>query len=140
MNLQPASTPTSGNDERPDEGRTRLHGPWLLLARIVWIAVVALILALFVASIPAFLAILHHGCAIAVCHALIPPSSVKQLQEAGFPLNFYLTYFYAMLALFILAFLTIGAVIFWLKSYDFLALYTSLALVTFAMGFNSSAL
>jgi hypothetical protein len=140
MNLRYAPTTTAEGASQQYAMSTRLDGPWLVLARIVWIAVVALILAVFVASLPAFLAILHHGCTTAACHALIPVYSVKQLQAAGFPLTFYLTYFYAMLALFVLAFLTIGAVIFWLKSYDFMALYTSLTLVTFAMGFNSSAL
>ncbi len=111
-----------------------------MLARIVWIAVVIFILALFAASIPVFVSILHSGCTIAACHVLIPPYSVKQLQTAGFSLNFYLTYFYTTLAIFGLAFLTMGAVIFWLKSHDFMALYTSFALVTFAMGFNSSTL
>ena len=39
-----------------------------------------------------------------------------------------------------LAFLAIGAVIFWLKSKDRMALYTSFALVTFSVAFNSGSL
>lgn len=63
-----------------------------MLARIVWIVVVALNLAMFASSIPAFIAILHSGCMTALCHAFIPPYSVKQIQAAGFSFNFYLTY------------------------------------------------
>jgi hypothetical protein len=48
-----------------------------MLARIVWIGVVVLNLALFASSISAFMAILQSGCTTATCHALIPPYSVK---------------------------------------------------------------
>jgi hypothetical protein len=47
MNLQPASSPTTGHDERPDGVRTRLHGHWLLLARVLWIAIFILTLLVF---------------------------------------------------------------------------------------------
>jgi hypothetical protein len=119
---------------------TRLRGRWLVLARILWIAVVVLILALFVASIPAFIASLDNICKTAVCQALIPPYSVKQYHAAGFSVNFVLIYIYAILVFFWLAYLTIGAVIFWLKSQDFMALYSSFALLTFAVTINSSSL
>jgi len=118
----------------------RLSGYWLVLARVVWIAVVVLILALFVASIPAFTALLQNACTTAACYALIPPYSMKQYQAAGLSVNFVLIYSYALTVFALLAFLAIGAVIFWLKSHDFMAFYTSFALVTFAMTFNSGSL
>ena len=140
MNLHPALTPTTGNDAQPDEAHTRLRGPWLVLARIIWIAVVLLAMGLFVASIPAFIATLNNACTTAACHTLTAPYSVKQIQAAGLSVNFYVTYFYAVLVILLLAFLTIGAVIFWLRSNDFIALYTSFALVTFGMGFWNGVL
>jgi len=140
MNDRHASILTAEGAYQRNATSTRLHGRWLVLARVMWLAVVVLVLALFVASIPVFIGILHSGCATAVCHALNPSYSVKQIQAAGFSLNFYLTYFYTVLAIFGLGFLIIGAVIFWLKSHDFMAFYTSLALVTFAIGFNTSTL
>jgi len=118
----------------------RLSGYWLVLACVVWIAVVVLILALFVASIPAFTALLQNACTTAACFALIPPYSMKQYQAAGLSVNFVLIYSYALTVFALLAFLAIGAVIFWLKSHDFMAFYTSFALVTFAMTFNSGSL
>jgi hypothetical protein len=99
-----------------------------------------LILALFVASIPAFNALLQSACTTAACHALIVPFSMKQYQAAGLSITFVLIYTYALYVFSWLAFLAIGAVIFWLKSYDFMAFYTSFALVTFAMAYNSSSL
>ena len=140
--MNPQQSPTS-TVERPgarNKSETRLQGRWLVLARMLWIAVVVLILALFVASIPAFSDDLHNACATAACHALIPPYSIKQYQAAGLSVNFDLIYTYALTVFFSLTFLTIGAVIFWLKSRDFMALYSSFALVTFAMSFNSGTL
>jgi hypothetical protein len=133
------TTPAEGSSLHNATG-TRLCGPWLALARMLWIAMVVLILAFFVASIPSFIASLDNVCKTAVCQALLPPYSVRQYQAAGFSVNFVLIYIYAILVLFWLAYLTIGAVIFWLKSQDFMALYSSFALVTFAVTFNSSSL
>jgi hypothetical protein len=119
---------------------TRLRGYWLVFARVVWIAVVVLILTVFVASIPAFNALLQNACTTAACDALIPPYSMKQYQAAGISITFVLIYSYALTVFALLAFLAIGAVIFWLKSQEFMAFYTSFALVTFAMTFNSGSL
>src|SRR6266700_1937993 len=91
-------------------------------------------------SIPAFTALLQNACTTAACYALIPPYSMKQYQAAGLSVNFVLIYSYALTVFALLAFLAIGAVIFWLKSHDFMAFYTSFALVTFAMTFNSGSL
>src|SRR6266487_834495 len=140
MNLQHTPTTPAEGSYLHNAKSTRLRGPWLALARILWIAMVVLILALFVASIPAFIASLDNVCKTAICQSLIPPYSVKQYHVAGFSVNFVLIYSYAFLVFFGLAYLTIGAVIFWLKSQDFMALYSSFALVTFAVTFNSSSL
>ena len=137
MNLQHTPTTPAEGSYLHNAKSTRLRGPWLALARILWIAMVVLILALFVASIPAFIASLDNVCKTAVCQALIPTYSVRQYQAAGFSVNFVLIYIYAFLVFFGLAYLTIGAVIFWLKSQDFMALYSSFALVTFAVTFGS---
>jgi len=140
MNLRNAPTTTPNGYALQNATGTRLNGRWLVLARILWIAVVVLILALFFASIPAFTAVLQSACTTAACHAFIPPYSIKQYQAAGLSVHFVLIFTYALTVLIFLAFLAIGAVIFWLKSHDFMAFYTSFALVTFAMAFNNGSL
>ncbi len=140
MNLRQAqTTATEGRSLRSATGM-RLSGYWLVLARVVWIGVVVLILALFVASLPAFHALLQNACTTAACQALIPPYSMQQYQAAGLSVTVVLIYSYALTIFALLAFLAIGAVIFWLKSHDWMAFYTSFALVTFAMTFNSGSL
>lgn len=140
MNLRHAPTTTPDGYALQNATGTRLRGHWLVLARILWIAVVVLILALFIASIPAFITMLQSACTTAACHAFIPPYSMKQYQAAGLFVHFVLIFTYALTVLIFLAFLAIGAVIFWLKSHDFMAFYTSFALVTFAMAFNNGSL
>ncbi len=48
----PALRPGRG-EVRPAEPAARLRGPWLLLARLSWLAVTLLAAGLFVASFPA---------------------------------------------------------------------------------------
>src|SRR3989442_907424 len=52
MNLHHAATHITSSHERHHEADTRLHGRWLLLARIVWFALVALTLSVCIASLP----------------------------------------------------------------------------------------
>jgi signal transduction histidine kinase len=140
MNVQSNTThPIELADARKHLVR-RLRGRWLVLVRLLWIAVVVFILALLVASIPAFIATLHTACTTVPCQLFLEPYTAKQIQAVGLSVDFSLTYIYIIQGMFWFAFLIIGAIIFWLKSDDFMALYTSFAFVTFAVGFNSSIL
>ena len=139
MNLHQAPEMTVEDVSQRNATSMRLHGRWLVLARMLWIALVALILTFFVASLPAFIATLQTACTTAACQALIASENVQQIQAAGLSVSFYTTYIYILFLIFLLAFLTIGAVIFWLRSNDFIALYTSFALVSFGMVFNAGS-
>jgi len=87
MNQKPCPTSTvecpGARHGARHKSETRLHGRWLVLARMLWIALVVLMLALFVATIPAFSADLHNACATAACHTLIPPFTAQQYRAAG---------------------------------------------------------
>jgi len=141
MNGRPNTTRTIELDDARKESVIHLHRRWFVLARILWITVVVLILALLVATIPAFSNDLHNGCATAICQTgfLSSSYSVQQYQAAGFPVTFALLYLYVLAVFVSLTFLTLGAVIFLFKSYDFIALFSSFALVTFAVTFNNGA-
>jgi hypothetical protein len=56
MNVQHA--PTEVTESRERHSAARLHGRWLLLARVGWGALVVLTLAIFFASLPVYLALL----------------------------------------------------------------------------------
>jgi hypothetical protein len=140
MDLRQAPPTTAGGSSQHNGMSTRLEGHWLVLARIVWIAVVGLILTSFVAGNPTFHAFLQSKCTTAACHSFIAPYTAKYFEAAGLSVNSFLIYVYAIIVISSLVFLAIGAVLFWLRSYDRMALFTSFVLVTFPIFFNSSAL
>ncbi|HXL37746.1 MAG TPA: hypothetical protein VN954_11165 [Ktedonobacteraceae bacterium] len=138
-----ATKPIPSPDRSVDAG-TRLHGRWLILARVVWVMLAALTLGLLIASIPSTFAFLHIVCtgAIATCrnNGQLIPVDLHTIQALGFSIDFYATYWVALYIGFIVGFATIGALIFWRKSDDRMALFASLALIMFPAGFNSSEL
>jgi hypothetical protein len=133
MNLTDTEGKSAGGAVDSNAANTRLTGSWLTITRVVWLVLVVFILAILVASIAALFATLHSACVTATCQGLSTPYTVKQYQAAGFPVNFIVTYIYATTVFGSLAYLTIGAAIFWLKPRDFIALFSSFVLVTNAV-------
>src|SRR6266699_2011665 len=117
---------------------TRLRGGWLVLARVVWVAVVVLTLGLFIASIPTTFADLHMLCTAASCTTGGPltPDGVRELQAWGLSMDFYATYMVVFIMVFAFGYFAVGAVLFWRKSDDRMALFASFTLVTFPMAFT----
>jgi hypothetical protein len=92
MNLQPASTPTTENNERPDEARTRLHGRWLVIARVVWVAVIVFSLSIFIESLPAYFAQLQTVCTGVTCvysYGQLTPGTAQALHNLGLSISAY---------------------------------------------------
>ena len=110
--------------------RTRLRGRKLILARVIWVAVVTLIVALFLARLPAYYRALQTVCTGAACGSAQPtPGSAQAIQQLGLSVGAYATFTLALtIALAFLCF-TLGAVIFWRKSDDWMALLVALAVV-----------
>ena len=144
MNLPSASTQTTVHAQPSGETDTRLHGRWFLLTRVAWAGIALLSLGLSVASIPTALASLYVLCtdAPATCsnNGYITPDYLRALQSLGFSLDVFATYQIALLIVFAVVYAAIGAVLFWRKSDDRMALFASLTLVTFPAAFNYNAL
>jgi hypothetical protein len=138
MNLQHAPVATAEDASQRQPARAELRGFWLALVRVLWVALVAFILGCVVASIPPFAAMLASGCSSAACHALIAPNTVAYFKASGISVQFYLIYYNGLFIVFLLAYLTIGTVIFWRRSRDRMALLTSFALVGFTISFNGN--
>src|SRR6266700_221215 len=117
---------------------TRLRGGWLVLARVGWVAVVVLALGLFIASIPTTFAELHILCTAASCSSSGPltPDHVRELQAWGLSMDFYASYIVVFIIVFTFGYFAVGAVLFWRKSDDRMALFASFTLVTFPMAFS----
>jgi hypothetical protein len=117
---------------------TRLRGGWLVLARVVWVAMVVLTLGLFIASIPTTFADLHLLCTAASCttSGQLTPDYVRELHALGLSMDFYATYIVVFIIVFAFGYFAVGAVLFWRKSDDRMALFASFTLVTFPMAFT----
>ena len=69
---------------------TRLSGRWLILARVVWIALVVCILAYFIAGLPAIFETLHQPCVGVWCTNAVGRLTVSQMHalvKAGISLG-----------------------------------------------------
>jgi hypothetical protein len=110
--------------------RMRLRGRRLILARAVWVTVVTLIVALFLARLPAYYTALQTLCTGATCGPVqSTPDSALALQRLGLSVGAYAVFTLALtIALAFLCF-TLGAVIFWRRSDDWMALLGALAVV-----------
>ena len=122
------ATRSSDRSGTPD---TRLHGRRLILGRVVWVAVITLIVALFLATLPAYYTLLQTVCTGAMCGAVQPtPDSAQAMQKLGLSIGAYATFILALtLSLAFLCF-TVSAVIFWRKSDDWMALLVALTVAT----------
>ncbi len=115
---------------RPAQGS--LHGSWLLLARTAWVGLATLAVGLFVISLPAGFMQLHRICVPGNCPLFWQLSShdLQALEQLGISLDLYAAYTLALAMILMLSYSVVGITIFWKKRRDGLALFLSLALIT----------
>jgi hypothetical protein len=111
-----------------------LRGRWLLLARVAWVVVALLYVGVFISGIPSEFARLRTPCTDAVSCSLIPHltvQKVQELKELGLSAEFFAAYFVSIEVAFTAVSAAIGALIFWRRPEDRMALLVSLMLLTF---------
>jgi hypothetical protein len=133
MNVQHRST---HNPERLDmrhRPETRLHGRWPLLARGAWLAVTSLILGLDIGAIPRYHTVLETVCAASVnCFSdQLTASNVQGLHAPGISVGTYAALIVALQVLQALIGIVLGALLFWRRSHEPMALLCAFMLVTF---------
>ena len=113
---------------------TRLRGRALVLARAGWVVLVSLSLALFVASLSAYIAVIAVPCRSEQC--ILTPEQVQALLHIG-------TSPHALavaVAVFYSAFLAISGgvafIVFWRRSTDWMALLTALTLILYPISIS----
>jgi hypothetical protein len=110
-----------------------LRGRWLLIARVAWVVVALLYVGVFISGIPSEFARLQTPCTDTVSCSLIPHltvQKVQQLKELGLSAEFFAAYFVSIEAAFTALSAAIGALIFWRRPDDRMALFVSLMLLT----------
>ena len=112
---------------------TRLHGRYLLLARMAWAAVAVLTVVCIAFSIPAEFTQLQKVCTSGACHpAALTPANVRELGEMGLSVGFYAGYLIAVELIFAITSFAVGVLVFWRRSDEPMALFLALLLVTLA--------
>ena len=115
--------------KHPSSSR-RLQGGWLLAARTIWLTVTAVSLVLFALSLGPGYGLLRTVCEQRPCGPeQLSPEGARTIERLGLSLDLYAAYNVALVLVLALAFCALAFVLFWRRSDDFIALYTSLALV-----------
>src|SRR5713226_8745863 len=129
MDLSSASIKTSGH--LPNTPNTRLQGRWLLIARVGWMVLTLLILTLNVVMIPRYDAVLQAHCQPGPqCFALqLTAYDRTLLHQFGLSLGFLAAYQVMLQAVSVLVCCALGALIFWRRSADRMALFCAFMLV-----------
>jgi hypothetical protein len=119
----------------------RLTGTWLIIARVVWLALVLPSLGLFVIGLLGSYQLIQRACGDPVmCSTLTGGLTAKELlvlTSSGISVNVYATLFTLLWAICTAVWCAVGFLIFWRKSNDWLALLAAFFLVI--LGLNSSA-
>jgi len=131
MNLQQNPTITVEPLSARSESVTRLQGRWLLIARVGWMVLTLLILTLNVVMIPRYYAVLQAHCQPdPQCFALqLTAYDRTLLHQFGLSLGFVAAYQVILDAVLVLVCCALGALIFWRKSADRMALFCAFMLV-----------
>src|SRR5215204_3796129 len=114
-----------------------LRGRWLLLGRMVWVAVAITVLAIILFSIPSSFEHYQSVCTAAseVCSERAvrqpTPEGVRALRDVGLSLGSYALLNVVIDKVFELVWFAVGALIFWRRSDDRMALLVSAFLVSF---------
>jgi hypothetical protein len=113
---------------------TRLTGPWLIIARVVWLALVIPSLGLFVVGLPVYYQQLQRACVDPVTCSL-SGALPAQVQQSLTTIGFSVSGFAALVTIFFVITAAIwygvGFLIFWRRSDDWLALLAAFVLVMF---------
>jgi hypothetical protein len=132
MNLQQSPTSTVERPGVRNESETRLHGRWLLIARVGWVALTLLVLTLNAIAIPQADALLQAICQPgALCINGLTAANLRQLQQLGLSPGFLAAYQIGWDVGTTLIYTALAVLIFWRRSFDWMALFCAYMLVLF---------
>lgn len=130
MNIRPEQIKTAGNAKSGDHTDTLLERRWHLLARSVWFILAALALFVFVVSFPVYIAQLNSICDGSACGTgQLTPQFVDALRSIGLFIDKYVVISVALTFLQAFVWFTVGGLLFWRKSNDWIALLVALMMV-----------
>jgi signal transduction histidine kinase len=132
MHLEPAILRDSKQSSFRASTPVLLEGRWLTIARLVWLLIATLGIALFLASLPAGYRVLLNPCVDGECvYFQLSPEEMLVLHNMGFSLGQYAAYHVLISTASMLVFTGIALLIFWRRSSEWMVLLAGLWLVTF---------
>jgi hypothetical protein len=135
MSMNHASSSRGVSSPPPDATHTRLHGYWLVFARVSWVVLVVLTLAIFFASLPVYIAQLQTICTgtygTACTYLQLSPEQGEVLKGFGLSPGKYAASMIALTLAIMVVCLVVSTLIVWRRSDDRMALLVALMLVTF---------
>jgi hypothetical protein len=131
MNSLHASAQTAMSPEQYNEADLYLHGRWLVLARVGYVMLVVLTLAIFIVDLPVFVSHLQTLCQGALCTpGQLTTETAQALHVLGLSVGSYTVLNIALLIASAFAGFAVSVVIFWRKSDDRMALLGAVLLLT----------
>jgi signal transduction histidine kinase len=127
MGLESRLTVSASGPRSPSY--TKLSGRRLLFARAAWLAVFVLAIGVFCASVPGYYEWLHDFADPDLDSAAIRDN----LRALGISVDFYAAFLFSLRLISVAVWVVVGVVIFLRRSDDWMALFTSLTLITFAV-------
>jgi hypothetical protein len=121
-----------------ESSHTPLRQGWLALARTGWVSATALILVAFATLLPPYFAQLHTPCSGTTC--LFQPLSLRDvsaLNASGLSVGTYALFIFALTLATALVCVMVGAIIFWRRSNDWIAILVSLVLIALSTTYVS---
>ncbi len=110
---------------------TRLTGPWLVIARVVWVVLVVPSIVFFIISVPPYYLQLLRGCVDGITCSIAGALPPQILHSPGFPAIVYVVLLTSFFVIVQAIWYAIGFLLFWRRSDDWLALLAAFALVEF---------
>jgi signal transduction histidine kinase len=136
-----AIAPATATAERSSAAGRRLRGRSLGLARTAWVGLALLTLGLFIVAVPAEFALFRTVCTPGDCAAgQVSEPTVRVLQDLGLSLRSYAAYAVALDVVFAAGYGAVAVLLFWRRPDDPVALFVSLALLTFGAATFTNAM
>jgi hypothetical protein len=130
MHVQPSEMGRSEQATLDDATGTSLQGRWLLVVRMVWVVVVAGVVAIFFTSLPLLYTQLEHICLGNACLSeQLTSDTQRVLAGLGFDARTYALISLVFIAAEAMVWFMVGCVLAWRKSRDWFVLLVALMLV-----------
>jgi signal transduction histidine kinase len=124
-----------GSGKQRERTQRRVPRLRLLLARALWLLIALFEVGVLLVNLPVFIRILHTACSdptgVSCNYLQLRSAQLPALAHYGFSLDGYALYAFFCDLIVTLLFLSMGILIFWRKSAEFIGLFVSLLLLTF---------